>query len=89
MYLGMITHISNIKQPPWGLRPYTIKGAVASLVEPLNPGDSVVIGGIITLAGHRLAPKDIRAALNAVTPRGRRYITRVVQGEHMRVWREY
>ena len=83
----MITYVSEARHPPRGLSPYTIKGALALLLDPLAPGDSVVIGGIITLKGNRVAPRDIRSAIVALTPPGHQYATRTVQGEQIKVWR--
>lgn len=83
----MITHVSETRKTPWGTRPYTVRGAIASLLEPMQPGASIVIGGIITLAGHRVRPRDIRSTVCAVTPPGHKFACRMVQGEQMKVWR--
>lgn len=84
----MITRVSEARHPPRGIRPYTIKGALALLLDPLYPGgDPVVIGGIVTLNGNRVAPRDIRSAIVALTPPGHQYVTRTVQGEQIKVWR--
>jgi hypothetical protein len=83
----MITYVSEARNPPWNTRPYTVRGALASLLAPMAPGASIVIGGIITLSGNRVAPRDIRSTISAVTPPGQQFACRMVQGEQMKVWR--
>ena len=83
----MITYVSEAKNPPWGTSPYTVRGAIASLLAPMEPEASIVIGGIITLRGNRVAPRDIRSTIAAVTPPGQQFACRMVQGEQMKVWR--
>lgn len=83
----MITYVSEARHPPRNLQPFTIKGAIAILLDTMKVDTSLVIGGIITLKGNRVPPRDIRSAINAATPPGHQYATRLIGSEQMKVWR--
>ena len=83
----MIYRISDAAKPPRGFRPYTLKGLVAIILDGLQPQDSRVIGGIVTLSGSRPTPSSIRATVIAVAPPGHRYAYRTIQGEQIKIWR--
>ena len=83
----MIIYVSEAKNPPRDLQPFTIKAAVAIILDAMGVDTSTVIGGIITLRGNRVTPRDIRSAIAAATPPGQQFATRLVGGEQMKVWR--
>lgn len=83
----MLTYVSEAKNPPRNLQPFTIKAAVALITDALAVDGSAVIEGIVTLKGNRVSPADIRSAIATTTPPGRQFATRMIGPTTMKIWR--
>lgn len=83
----MIHNVADCRKAPKPHRPYTISGTIAAILDTLAPNANTIVGGVITLGGHRVTPRTIRNTVVNVTPPGRSYACRTIHGEQVQIWR--
>ncbi len=83
----MILSVAEAANPPRGIRPRTLRAALAIAVEALQPGQRVELGGIITLSGAHAPLNTIKGSLPRATAPGRTHSFRILPGGKFQIWR--
>ena len=73
--------------PPWKCRPATVRGVLASIMQPLTPTEFIEFAAIHGANGRATSLASIRGMVTSLTPPGRRYSICTMEGGIIRIWR--